>query len=133
MIGRLVALVALCTACSASIITQPDSGGYPACASLGCPAEPSGTPETWSPCTDDLCWCGSPAKRCARDRWNQDAPLGAVCDVVLSYYCAAGIGVCAHGTCRAQCQADAYYRCPVDQHERIEDLGHGPQCYCSNQ
>jgi hypothetical protein len=36
----------------------------PTCAELGCPFAPSGSPEQWTPCADDLCWCGSPAVQC---------------------------------------------------------------------
>lgn len=30
----------------------------PSCADLGCPFAPSGTPDIWSPCPDDVCYCG---------------------------------------------------------------------------
>lgn len=32
----------------------------PSCASLGCPVSPSGSPDVWTPCTDDVCFCGAP-------------------------------------------------------------------------
>jgi len=44
------------------VCTPEDEGQpqcFPSCASLGCPLAPSGTPDVWSPCTDDraVCWC----------------------------------------------------------------------------
>lgn len=30
---------------------------YPSCIDIGCPDAPSGTPDIWSPCTEQLCYC----------------------------------------------------------------------------
>lgn len=39
---------------------------YPSCADLGCVARPSGSPNIWTPCTTELCWCRNPAQRCVQ-------------------------------------------------------------------
>lgn len=60
-----------------------------------------------------------------------NAPIGATCDVSLSYWCAQYAGVCAHAVCRAQCRGVELPRCPLGQREVHEDLGAGMQCYCA--
>lgn len=45
--------------------------------------------------------------------------------------CADGAGVCAAGTCRAQCSLASYPRCGADEAEAHADLGAGTvSCYC---
>lgn len=39
---------------------------FPSCAVLGCVSRPSGTPNIWTPCNTELCYCGNPAKRCVQ-------------------------------------------------------------------
>lgn len=39
------------------------------CADLGCPVAPSGTPDVWTPCTGNQCWCWAidgVSERCVR-------------------------------------------------------------------
>lgn len=49
----------------ASLAYTASCADAPSCASLGCPLEPSGSPELWEPCAGATCWCGAPiAEEC---------------------------------------------------------------------
>lgn len=41
-----------------------DTAPLPACTTLGCTSAPSGSPDTWEPCTDAVCFCGAPSLAC---------------------------------------------------------------------
>lgn len=58
------------------------------------------------------------------------APIGADCSAVESFWCSNYAGVCVQSVCRAWCSAVVVPRCAGDAHEAHDDLGYGMACFC---